>query len=261
MYWSQLNTVYNLAIISLTILLGNDYQRSTVDAFLNHHHLYHHHQFRYRTRSVAVVEQVVLKPTTLVLLQSNIDNVNNPTTTPSISNTYNTYNTYNKNHNLKKEFQKNGIIYKKSIFTKDEFQTIKNQINQIPTHLYQNEKSNTVARERIGLTLDKDCDIVRLLGSDGDGSLYQLINEIMGYDYNYDNNDDIIDDAASDGVVDSNRVKPKMVLSNLVPVEVRVQILDLTTKCIFFFLTNKYELYSLFIISFKMSISTLYMLE
>ncbi len=142
-----------------------------------------------------------------LLLMSNTNNYssNSPYTpyTP-----YTPYSSYS-HSNLQKKFQKDGILYKKSILSKSEFDIIQTEVMNIPKHNLQNEKSNTVARERIGMTLSNDSPIVKILG-DVNGSLYQLMNEIA-----------LTSCWTSEGGGHDHREQqPKMILSDLVPVEV-----------------------------------------
>ena len=112
---------------------------------------------------------------------------------------------YNPNLNTRREFQKNGIVYKKSILSPSEFQTIQREISNIPKHLLQNEKSNSVARKRLGMTLDSSSEIVRLLMCEN-GSLYRFINDIA---------------TSSSG--NDTKENTKIVMSKAVPAEVRLE--------------------------------------
>ena len=123
--------------------------------------------------------------------------------------TYNEYSKfkYNRNSNLRKQFQRDRILYKKSILSPSEFQIIQNEVSNIPKKYLQNEKSNTVARDRIGMSLAADCEIVRVLSCE-DGSLHKIINDIAtGTRANESDND---------------KSKRRMVLSKVVPVELRI---------------------------------------
>ena len=128
-----------------------------------------------------------------------------------------------RNSNLRKQFKSDGILYKKSVLSPSEFQTIHNQLSKsnIQRRDVQNEKSNTVARNRVGMSLSSAgrrgrrgseheySDIVGLL-SDENGSLCSLVNDIAGPEPTED------EDNVGDGTA------RRMVLSEIVPVEVSI---------------------------------------
>lgn len=126
-----------------------------------------------------------------------------------------------KNSNLRKQFQSDGILYKKSVLSQSEFQLIQNQLSRsnLSRRDIQNEKTNTVARNRVGMSLSsvggrgRDSgheSIVRVL-SDPNGSLVKLVNDIAGPEPGP------VEDGKSNGDNERDR---RMVLSRIVPVEV-----------------------------------------
>lgn len=123
----------------------------------------------------------------------------------------------NPNINFRKEFQKNGILYKKSILSYSEIQTIKREISKIPRHQLQNEKLNSVARKRVGMSLDNDSEIVRVLNCEN-GSLYRFIN-------------DIATTTATATAASDKKKEERIVMSKDVPVEVRGEIEILFFNC------------------------------
>jgi len=123
------------------------------------------------------------------------------------------YNYQHPNNQLQKEFQKNKILYKKSILTQSEFNIIKNEIDNIPSKNFKNEKANSVARKRIGMSLDYDSEIVRIL-SDEDGSLCRLLNNIN----TIQSSTYLVD---CDDVNKNSTFTTRMVMSKVIPVEVR----------------------------------------
>lgn len=135
------------------------------------------------------------------------------------------YNYQHPNNQLQKEFQKNKILYKKSILTQSEFQIIKNEIDNIPSKKFKNEKANSVARKRIGMSLDYDSEIVRIL-SDEDGSLCRLLNNINTIQ-------------SSTYLVDCDDVNKnsttRMVMSKVIPVEVRCFYDSCLYSCLYFY--------------------------
>lgn len=109
---------------------------------------------------------------------------------------------YNPSLHLRKEFQRTGILYKKSILSDTEFQMIKSEILKIPHHQFQNEKSNSVARHRIGMTLGNDSNIAKVLCCEN-GSLHRFANEIAG------------------SIDSQNEEENRIVMSRVIPLEVR----------------------------------------
>jgi len=101
-----------------------------------------------------------------------------------------------------KKFQKNGIFYKTSLFTKDEFQIIQEELSSLSLKLVK-ETTSSVAHNRIGAQLPPDCRIVEMIAN-SQGSFAKIMNEIM------------TDESA-------NRTDcANMVLSSIVPVEMRI---------------------------------------
>jgi hypothetical protein len=105
------------------------------------------------------------------------------------------YNTNEKQY--VKQFKKYGIIYKTSVLTDEEFNTVKTELSNLSLDVIQ-ETTSSVAHNRMGAQLPSDCEIIKMLSST-EGSFTKLINEIAG-DCNYDR---------------------KMELSRIVPVEMR----------------------------------------
>ena len=137
---------------------------------------------------------------------------------------------FDPNKKLRNEFQKHGVLYKKSILSPIEFQTIKDEISSIPSSQLQNEKSNTVARKRIGMTLDKNCEIVRLLSCE-DSSIHKLLNDVAKVESRSESrNGEVEGEEARD--------KSNIVMSKDVPVEV--------SACVCFLY---FDLYNFFLIS------------
>lgn len=70
-----------------------------------------------------------------------------------------------------------GIVYRTSVLTKHEFETIVTEVsNQFSAHL-EPESSSSVARHRVGVSLPVDCETVRILQ---DGSLRTLVQQLAG---------------------------------------------------------------------------------
>ena len=95
-----------------------------------------------------------------------------------------------------------GIVYKKSVLSNIEFQTIQSELQQLSFTL-KDEKSSSVAKLRKGAQLPYDSPIVQIL-ADTNGSIYRIINDIAfsNHPTNQNNNH-------------------TMILSTFIPVEVR----------------------------------------
>lgn len=96
-----------------------------------------------------------------------------------------------------------GIVYKKSVLSNIEFQTIQSELQQLSFTL-KDEKSSSVAKLRKGAQLPYDSPIVQIL-ADTNGSIYRIINDIAfsNHPTNQNNNH-------------------TMILSTFIPVELRV---------------------------------------
>ena len=139
--------------------------------------------------------------------------VYNPHSSFSYNSSYSNNNNHNHNNN-NKEFQKNQILYQKRIFSPVEYQLIKDEISSIPKSTFQNEKSNSVARNRVGVTLDNDCEIVRLLACET-GSMYNFVNDIAT-----SNDDKRKSSSSSSSSSQPPSTCSRFVLSKAVPIEV-----------------------------------------
>ena len=113
------------------------------------------------------------------------------------------YNTKEKQY--VKQFKKYGIIYKTSVLTNKEFNTVKSELLSLSLDLIK-ETTSSVAHNRMGAQLPSDCEIIKMLSSK-EGSFMKLINEIAG-DCNNDNDR-------------NHKENRKMELSRIVPVEMR----------------------------------------
>ena len=104
----------------------------------------------------------------------------------------------------KKFHRAGGIVYKKSVLSTKEFQTIQSELQQLSLTL-KDEKSSSVAKLRKGAQLPYDSPIVQIL-SNKNGSIYQIMNDIAFSNQptiNHNNND-----------------HTNMILSTFIPVEV-----------------------------------------
>jgi hypothetical protein len=128
------------------------------------------------------------------------------------SNDYCTYSNSAKEYSLKryntkekqyvKKFKKYGIFYKKSLLTDQEFNIVKEELSNLSLNLVQ-ETMSSVAHNRIGAQLPPGCQIIKIL-SNPEGSFMKVINEVtVDADLN-------------------NEQNMKMVLSPVVPVEMRI---------------------------------------
>lgn len=105
-----------------------------------------------------------------------------------------------------KEFKKHGILYKKSVLTNQEFNTVREELSNLSLNLVQ-ETTNSVAHNRIGAQIPANSKIIETL-SNPEGSFMKIINEIT------------VDNSSHLGKkVGSHK---DMVLSASVPVEIRV---------------------------------------
>lgn len=96
----------------------------------------------------------------------------------------------------RKQFeQSGGVLYKRSCLSQKEFNLIQTDLEQLSLKLV-HETSNSVGRKRTGAKLPSDCDIVKML-KDKNGGLSKLVNSLVVG-------------------------KKRMILSNHVPVEMRV---------------------------------------
>mmetsp|Transcript_18127 Transcript_18127/g.20963 ORF Transcript_18127/g.20963 Transcript_18127/m.20963 type:complete len:304 (+) Transcript_18127:113-1024(+) len=110
---------------------------------------------------------------------------------------FNQDNLYHTKSKLRKQFEKDKIIYRKSILPKAEFGTIQAELKKMSIQLV-DETSSSVAFNRIGAQIPRDSEITRILG-DSDGTLCKFVNEIA-----------------------SGIDEKKMILSRIVPIELRI---------------------------------------
>lgn len=143
-----------------------------------------------------------------------------------------TFKMYDPNKKLRNEFQKHGILYKKSILSPIEFQTIKDEISSIPSSQLQNEKLNTVARKRIGMTLDKNSEIVRLLSCEN-GSIHKFLNDVATVESSSESRDGEVEEEEA-------RDKSNIVMSKDVPVEVSACVHSIYFDFYHFFLISSF---------------------
>ena len=108
---------------------------------------------------------------------------------------------YQKEKNYVRQFKKYGILYKTSILTTQEFNTVKRELSSLPLNLVK-ETTSSVAHNRIGAQLPSNCEINKVL-SNPNGSFIRLMNELA------------FEEDVKDG-------RNGMILSQKVPVEIRI---------------------------------------
>ena len=110
-------------------------------------------------------------------------------------------------YNEQKQYQKSGgILYKQSVLTPQEYNTIVNELQSMDLML-KDEETSSFATNRIGAKISKESEVYRVLSCE-DGSLSRLINALADAD---DDNDD---------KSRTEKVHRKMVVAPDIPCEV-----------------------------------------
>ena len=142
----------------------------------------------------------------LIVQSQNDEPSTSPSPAPSPSwQQYNNQYSHQKPH--VKQFKKNGIFYKTSLLSVQEFKIIQEELSTLSLNLIK-ETTSSVAHNRIGAQLPPDCDIIKML-SNPHGSFIQIMNDIIN------NEDADVDD-------DDETAMTNMILSPNVPVEMRI---------------------------------------